>query len=95
MKILENNKCIVKAGRGAFRKARLLSIRNLITYGNNNCINVCVVSKRNKILYTVYVFVNQNITHGIMYENDFVKNRFRVSKLASDYMNRKNSGPFT
>lgn len=92
MKIIEDDKCIVKAGRGAFRKARLLSIRNLITYGNNNCINVCVISKKNKILYTVYVFMNQNNNDGIMYENDFVKNRLRVSKLSSDYLNQKNCG---
>lgn len=91
MKILEDNKCIVKAGRGANRKARLLSIRNLIAYGNNN-FNVCVISKKNKILYTVYVFMNQNNNDGIMYENDFVKNQFRVSKLSSDYLNQKNCG---
>lgn len=92
MKILEDDKSIVKAGRGAFRKARLLSISNLVTYGNNNCINVCVISKRNEILYTVYVYVSESNTYGVMYENDFVRMKFRVSKLSIDYLNRKNSG---
>lgn len=88
MKILEDNKCIVKAGRSAFRKARLLSISNLVTYGNNNCINVHVISKKNKILYTVYVFESGN--QGIMYESDYIRGKFKVSKLSIDYLNRKN-----
>lgn len=88
MKIIEDNKCIVKAGRGAFRKARLLSISNLVKFGNNNCINVCVISKKNKILYTVYVF--ESGTHGIMYESDYIRGKFKVSKLSIDYLNRKN-----
>ena len=95
MKIIEDNKCVVKAGRGANRKARLLSISNLVKFGNNNCINVCVVSKRNEILYTVHVYVNENNTYGVMYENDYLRMKFRVSKLSIDYLNRKNSGTFT
>lgn len=95
MKIVEDNKCIIKASRGAFRKARLLSISNLVKFGNNNCINVCVISKRNEILYTVYVYVSDSATYGVMYENNFVKNRFRVSKLSIDSLNRKNSGGST
>jgi len=95
MKIIEDNKCIVKAGRGAFRKARLLSISNLVKFGNNNCINVCVISKRNQILYTVYVYVSNSANYGVMYENNFVRMKFRVSKLSISYLNRKTSGAFT
>lgn len=91
MKIIEDNKCIVKAGRGAFRKARLLSISNLAKFGNNNCINVHVISKKNKILYIVYVF--ESGTQGIMYESDYIRGKFRVFKLSIDYLNRKTSAP--
>ena len=90
MQIIEHQ-FTVKAGRGAFRKARKKASALLKTHGVRNCLTVDVVSKKGWIIGHCMMYVCKETDHeeieGRLYLSIFQFGKFKKKVILSDYWN--------